>query len=58
VIDNKWMANIKTLIKTEMDAISHSLTERYETPISELTEDVEDLARKVNSHLKRMGYDL
>ncbi len=37
VVDKKWMANIEKRIKTEMDAISHQLTER----IKELAERYE-----------------
>ncbi len=63
VVDKKWMANIEKRIKTEMDAISHRLTERikelaerYETPLPKLTNDVADLTSKVEEHLKKMGY--
>lgn len=63
VVDKKWMAAIETKIKTEMDAISHRLTERikqlaerYETPMPELTKNVESLTNKVENHLKKMGY--
>jgi type I restriction enzyme M protein len=63
VVDKKWMASIETKIKTEMDAISHRLTERikelaerYETPLPKLTNDVADLTKKVEEHLKKMGY--
>ncbi len=65
VVDKKWMANIETKIKTEMDAISHRLTERikelaerYGTPLPKLTADVADLTCKVENHLKKMGYQL
>ena len=63
VVDTKWMATMEAKIKTEMDAISHRLTERikelaerYETPMPKLTNDVENLTNKVESHLKKMGY--
>ena len=65
VVDKKWMATIETKIKTEMDAISHRLTERikelaerYETPLPELTNEVADLTSKVEEHLKKMGFEL
>ena len=58
------MASIASKIKTEMDAISHRLTERikelaerYETPMPKLTEEVETLTNKVEEHLKKMGYE-
>jgi len=63
VVDKKWMATIESKIKTEMDAISHRLTERikelaerYETPLPKITNDVADLTSKVENHLKKMGY--
>jgi len=63
VVDKKWMATIESKIKTEMDAISHRLTERikelaerYETPMPKLTNEVADLTNKVENHLKKMGY--
>jgi len=65
VVDKKWMVTMDAKIKTEMDAISHRLTERikelaerYETPMPELTNDVADLTSKVEKHLKNMGYEL
>ncbi|MEA1897722.1 MAG: N-6 DNA methylase [Bacteroidota bacterium] len=65
VLDKKWMATMEAKIKTEMDAISHRLTERikelaerYETPMPKLTNEVADLTKKVENHLKKMGYGL
>ena len=65
VLDKKWMVTMEAKIKTEMDAISHRLTERikelaerYETPMPKLTNDVTDLTSKVEKHLKKMGYEL
>ena len=56
---------METKIKTEMDAISHRLTERikelaarYETPMPKLTRTIADLTNKVENHLKKMGYAL
>ena len=64
VVDKKWMANIENKIKTEMEAISHRLTERikelaerYETPLPALNREVEELTKKVEQHLKKMGYE-
>ena len=63
VVDKKWMATIALRIKTEMDAISHRLTERikeladrYETPMPKLTNNIVGLTKKVESHLKKMDY--
>ncbi len=65
VVEKKWMASIETKIKSEMDAISHKLTERikeladrYETPLPKLIEDVSDFSEKVDKHLEKMGYKL
>jgi type I restriction enzyme M protein len=63
VVDKKWMAAMETKIKSEMDAISHKLTERikelaerYESPLPKLTDEVSNLTEKVKEHLKKMGY--
>lgn len=63
VIEKKWMANIKRRIHTEMDNISHRLTQRikeladsYETPMPRQTDVVSELAEKVNAHLRKMGF--
>jgi type I restriction enzyme M protein len=62
-VDKKWMATMEQLVKSEMDAISHRLTERikelgerYETPMPKLTNDIADLTAKVEDHLKQMNY--
>jgi type I restriction enzyme M protein len=48
-----------------MDRISQALTqrvkeltERYETPMPQLTTRVDKLEQKVNRHLERMGFKL
>lgn len=63
VADKKWMATMQAKIKTEMDAISHRLTERikelavrYENPMPKLINDVAELTNKVEIHLKKMDY--
>jgi type I restriction enzyme M protein len=63
VVEKKWMAAIDRRIRTEMDNISHRLTqrikelaERYETPMPRMTENVADLEAKVNTHLTKMGF--
>jgi type I restriction enzyme M protein len=62
VVDKKWMHSMEQIIRTEMDNISHRLTqrikelaERYETPLPQLSNDVDDLTVKVENHLKQMG---
>jgi type I restriction enzyme M protein len=63
VIEKKWMAEMEQKINTEMDNISHRLTQRiieladrYETPMPQLTKDIEKLTAKVDNHLKKMNY--
>ena len=63
VVDDKWLAAIDTAIHSEMDRISQNLTqrvkdltERYETPLPQLTDRVTELETKVNDHLNRMGF--
>jgi type I restriction enzyme M protein len=65
VVEKKWMANMDGRIRTEMDNISHRLTQRikeladrYETPLPKLTDEVAELTKKVEGHLKQMGYCL
>ncbi len=63
VVDDKWMATIEQIIKSEMDRISQrltgrikELTERYATPLPKLIDDTEKLTVKVDAHLKKMGF--
>ena len=63
VIKKKWMTEIKKRVQTETDTVSHYLTqrikelaERYETTLTELTDEVDALTAKVENHLKQMNY--
>ncbi len=63
VVDKKWLTHIAQRIRTEMDNISHRLTqrikelaERYETPLPQLVQEVATLTAKVDGHLKMMGF--
>jgi type I restriction enzyme M protein len=63
VVDDKWLATLSTDIQTELDRVSQALTgrikqldERYATPLSRLTDEVEILSMKVDEHLKKMGF--
>ncbi len=63
VVDDKWLAALDSAIHGEMDRISQALTqrvkelaERYETPMPQMTTRVAELEKKVNAHLKRMGF--
>ena len=63
VVDKKWMANMEQRICNEMDNISHRLTQRiveladrYETPMPQISKNVDALTDKVENHLKQMNY--
>ena len=63
VIEKKWLAEMSNRITTEMDNISHRLTQRimqladrYEIPMPQLTLKVADETLKVEQHLKNMKY--
>lgn len=63
VVDDKWMTTLDNAVKSELERISQNLTqriktlsERYETPLPKLAQDVEVLEVKVNQHLAKMGF--
>ena len=63
VVDKKWMTSIEQRIRSELDNISHRLTqrikdlaERYAGPLPQLEDEVKELTARVDEHLKRMGY--
>jgi len=63
VVEDKWLAALEAAIQGEMDRVSQSLTqrvkelsERYETPMPQLTARVDELEAKVNQHLEKMGF--
>lgn len=63
VVDDKWLASLAADVQSELERVSQTLTgrikelaERYETPLPQLTRDVEALTCKVDAHLKKMGF--
>lgn len=63
VVNDKWMQNIESAIKEEIDHISQRLTnrvnelaERYANPLPVIDKEVEDIESKVNAHLEKMGF--
>jgi type I restriction enzyme M protein len=51
-------------VQGELDRVSQTLTgrirqlaERYATPLPELTDEVEALAKRVGKHLAQMGFE-
>lgn len=63
VVDDKWLAALRTAIHGEMDRISQGLTQRvkeladrYDTPMPQMASHVAKLEAKVNQHLAKMGF--
>ena len=63
VVNDKWLTALSASVQGELDRVSQTLTgrikqltERYVTPIPQLTAEVETLADKVDAHLKKMGF--
>jgi type I restriction enzyme M protein len=63
VVERKWMASIEKAARTETDRISQrlagrikELAERYEFTLPQLSAEVEELEKKVNAHLGKMGF--
>ena len=62
VVDDKWLSALADDVQSELHRVSQTLTarirelaERYESTLSELVDEVEALASRVEEHLKRMG---
>lgn len=63
VVEDKWLAALENAITAETQNIASRLTqrvkelsERYETPMPQLTARVDELEAKVNQHLEKMGF--
>ncbi|MEW6296023.1 MAG: class I SAM-dependent DNA methyltransferase [Candidatus Diapherotrites archaeon] len=63
VVDDKWLATLAAVVQTELDRVSQALTgrirqlaERYTIPLPRLTEEVQNIAARVDEHLKKMGF--
>jgi type I restriction enzyme M protein len=61
-VDDKWLASLAADVQSELDRISQNLagrirqlTERYMTPLPQLSDEVSVLAARVEGHLKKMG---
>ena len=62
IVEDKWLATLQANIVAEIERVTQQLAnrvktleERYETPLPELTQQVETLSAKVDEHLKKMG---
>ncbi|MCF7860892.1 type I restriction-modification system subunit M [Candidatus Woesearchaeota archaeon] len=63
VVENKWLASLHELVKGEMERISQrlagrikELAERYDIPLPEIVKKVDELSKKVDGHLEKMGF--
>lgn len=63
VVDDKWLAAIDKAIHGEMDRVSHALTqrvkelsERYETPMPEVSKRTAAIECNARRHLEKMGF--
>jgi type I restriction enzyme M protein len=61
VVDDKWLTKLPEDVGSELDRVSHALTDRiaelakrYETPLKRITAEVAALAARVDDHLKKM----
>ncbi|MBU3679731.1 MAG: type I restriction endonuclease subunit M [Candidatus Kapabacteria bacterium] len=62
VIEDKWMTRLSQAVHGELDRVSQTLTgrirelaERYATPLPHLESNVDEVSRRVEEHLKKMG---
>lgn len=62
VVQDKWMAALSAAVHGELERVSQRLTgrirelaERYATPLPQLLREVEDLSKRVDAHLAKMG---
>jgi type I restriction enzyme M protein len=63
VVDDKWLTTLAFDVQTELDRVSQAMTgrikllaERYAEPLPQIATEVSDLSKKVEKHLKKMGF--
>lgn len=61
VVDHKWLTALEAAVQGELERVSQTLTsrvrqltERYATPLPQITQRVKELSSKVDEHLKKM----
>ncbi|AKJ94949.1 type I restriction-modification protein subunit M [Thioalkalivibrio versutus] len=61
-VDDKWLADIRTAIESEVERITNRLAsrvreleERYAEPLPAIEREVKELAGRVTGHLEKMG---
>ncbi|MDH2369990.1 type I restriction-modification system subunit M [Providencia rettgeri] len=64
IVNDKWLATLQNNIEAEIERVTQQLAnrvkeleERYNEPLPDITESVEDLSEKVADHLKAMGLE-
>jgi type I restriction enzyme M protein len=64
VVEDKWLKALYDSVKSEMERISQKLAagtkelaERYQAPMPKLLKEVEERSKKVENHLKNMGFE-
>ena len=62
VVDDKWMASVLSVVRSELERISQTLTGRirelavrYATPLTTLLAEISTLGVRVDKHLESMG---
>lgn len=63
LVEDKWLARLQSELLESIDLISHrfssrlqELAERYAEPLPRIEQEVSDLSKKVEEHLKKMGF--
>jgi len=63
VVEDKWLASLSGSIQGELDRVSQTLTgrirvlaDRYADSVPALTDELAELAARVDGHLERMGF--
>ena len=62
VVDDKWIATLKSSVESELNRVSQTLTtrirvlaDRYVASLPSLTNEVDSISARVDDHLKKMG---
>lgn len=62
VVDDKWLTRLATDVQSELDRVTQALTgrirtlaDRYAKPLPDLELEIQDLAARVDEHLRNMG---
>jgi len=65
VIDKKWFRSLEEALSGEVEKVAQTLTgrvkelaERYDQTLPHIANEVRELEKKVNEHLKSMGFEL